>query len=141
MNGQIPDKPAEKPLVIGFTLAEELYKNNTLQKYAASGITHRRLVAEVPALLPTSILIYLTGLRGRYAMRLELTDPAGAVVWRWATQPDVPVQGEDPLAVYEVSLLHLQMTVQRFGRHNLVLYANEEEVFRTVLEVLPKRIV
>ncbi len=141
MSGPTPAKPAEKPLVIGFTLAEEVYKNNSLRKYAASGITHQRLVAEVPAVLPTSIIVCLTGLRGKYPLRLDLVDPSGEVVWNWSTPSDAPVQGDNPLGICEVTLLHLPMTVRRFGRHNLVLHANEEEIFRTVLEVLPKRIV
>lgn len=127
------------PVVLGFVFCEELYERPSEGRYAAFGISHARFVPEVPAFIEGDVLVQLTEVHGDVGLCIELQDASGEVQWKFETKPECPVVSPHPLEVVNVVVRGVRAPVLRYGRYNFVLYANGVEVFRTRLDVAPKR--
>jgi hypothetical protein len=124
-----------KPVLLSFMLCRDLMLDKSMGEVTLLlGPTHEVFGAAYP--LATELSLYFTWrqLDGEYRLACQLLDPEGEVVWSHAEARSLT--SNDRLLVHRVILHPLRLVVPSPGLYDFVLTANEEEIFRTLLNAV-----
>ncbi len=110
------------PLIQAFMVCAQVFESRQRTEFLLANPFNTANCTAFPATRPLCVYADLHGLRGRYAISLQLLDDDGEIVWSY--ESNTVIEEADPLRPRRIILQDIAVTYPQPGRYDLVILAN-----------------
>jgi hypothetical protein len=107
-------------------LCREIFIDPVREDYTVVAPLHQVFSPRYPLTENLAVFARWSNAHGSYSVEVQLRSLEGDVLWQHTM--DDPFKAHDPLQIWIVPLYHLEMTIPRPGKYEVVLLASGTEV-------------